>query len=112
MLRDLEGSTQSASTSTAAPSCSATLGCSGARITATTGVVPRDVLGSITRTFCLGTCPVYSVTIYRDGRVEYDGQRYVGNKGKPHHRPAAFRRAMSGEGTCGGSGGGAGARAR
>ena len=34
------------------------------------------------RTPCFGRCPVYTATIYADGRVEYDGQRYVPLLGK------------------------------
>lgn len=29
------------------------------------------------RTPCNGRCPVYTATIFADGRVEYDGQRFV-----------------------------------
>lgn len=34
------------------------------------------------RTPCNGRCPVYTATIFADGRVEYDGQRYVPLLGK------------------------------
>ena len=34
------------------------------------------------RTPCHGTCPTYTATIYADGRVEYDGQRFVTLMGK------------------------------
>ncbi|WP_151087236.1 DUF6438 domain-containing protein [Hymenobacter baengnokdamensis] len=34
------------------------------------------------RTPCYGTCPVYTATIFADGRVEYDGQRFVKLLGK------------------------------
>jgi hypothetical protein len=34
------------------------------------------------RTPCNGRCPVYTAIIYADGRVEYDGQRYVPLLGK------------------------------
>lgn len=34
------------------------------------------------RTPCNGRCPVYTATIFADGRVEYDGQRYVALLGK------------------------------
>lgn len=34
------------------------------------------------RTPCHGTCPTYTATIYADGRVEYDGQRFVTLLGK------------------------------
>jgi hypothetical protein len=34
------------------------------------------------RTPCFGRCPTYTATIFADGRVEYDGQRYVPLLGK------------------------------
>lgn len=34
------------------------------------------------RTPCYGRCPVYTAAIYADGRVEYDGQRFVPLLGK------------------------------
>ncbi len=33
------------------------------------------------RTGCYGTCPVYTVTIHGDGRVEYEGKRHVKETG-------------------------------
>jgi hypothetical protein len=39
-------------------------------------------LASIDRAACYGTCPVYTVTVYRDGKVEYVGADYVKTKGK------------------------------
>ena len=34
------------------------------------------------RTPCYGTCPAYVATIFADGRVEYDGRRFVLLRGK------------------------------
>lgn len=34
------------------------------------------------RTPCFGRCPVYTATIFADGRVDYDGQRFVDLLGK------------------------------
>ncbi len=34
------------------------------------------------RTPCNGRCPVYTASIFANGRVEYDGQRYVALLGK------------------------------
>ncbi|GAA4494626.1 hypothetical protein GCM10023172_05130 [Hymenobacter ginsengisoli] len=34
------------------------------------------------RTPCYGRCPAYTATVYADGRVEYDGQRFVPLLGK------------------------------
>jgi hypothetical protein len=36
-----------------------------------------DVLITMQRTACFGTCPVYQLTIYGDGRVVYAGTAYV-----------------------------------
>ena len=46
-------------------------------------VSPRDVskddslLISLEKTACYGTCPEYSLTIYRSGRTIYEGKRHV-----------------------------------
>jgi hypothetical protein len=37
---------------------------------------------TLERTACFGVCPVYKLTIYEDGRVEYDGQQFVEVTGK------------------------------
>lgn len=34
------------------------------------------------RTICFGWCPAYTVSIYRDGVIEYNGTDYVKTKGK------------------------------
>ena len=34
-------------------------------------------LATLRRTTCFGTCPEYDLTIYKDGRVEYLGWRWV-----------------------------------
>lgn len=36
----------------------------------------------LTRTPCFGRCPVYSVTLHGDGRVEYHGERWVASEGE------------------------------
>ena len=40
-----------------------------------------EVMITLERTVCFGTCPIYRVTIYGDGRVEYEGTDYVEVKG-------------------------------
>ena len=40
------------------------------------------MLASIERTACYGRCPIYTVSVYRDGKVEYVGKEYVKKKGK------------------------------
>jgi hypothetical protein len=37
----------------------------------------HDVLITMQRTPCFGTCPAYTVTITGDGRVEYEGKQFV-----------------------------------
>lgn len=41
----------------------------------------KTVTVRLERTGCYGTCPAYRLTIHGDGRVEYDGQNYVKEKG-------------------------------
>ena len=41
----------------------------------------KDLTVKLERTACRGDCPAYSLTIRGDGRVEYDGQNYVKEKG-------------------------------
>jgi Domain of unknown function (DUF6438) len=38
-------------------------------------------LATLERTACFGWCPVYKLTIFRDGVVEYDGDDYVKTRG-------------------------------
>jgi uncharacterized protein DUF6438 len=42
----------------------------------------RDVTITLERTACFGACPVYTVTITGDGRVEYEGKEFVRVKGR------------------------------
>lgn len=77
--------TGSASAGTGSVSAS-TIGSSSASQTPTeaepsTPIRP-GVLASLRRTACYGWCPSYELTIYEDGRVEYDGRDYVKTKGK------------------------------
>lgn len=46
--------------------------------------IPRRRTRVITlkRTVCFGSCPIYELTIYSDGRVEYVGKRFVRKVGK------------------------------
>lgn len=36
------------------------------------------------KTECFGTCPVYTITIYADGKAEYEGVRHVQKIGRFH----------------------------
>jgi hypothetical protein len=39
---------------------------------------------TLDRTACFGTCPVYTVTIHRDGSVDWVGMDHVATVGKAH----------------------------
>jgi len=41
------------------------------------------------RVRCFGNCPVYSVTIHGDGRLDYEGKRHVAEQGVRHGRVEA-----------------------
>ena len=43
---------------------------------------PHEVLATLQRTACYGRCPIYVMTVYRDGVVEFVGEEYVKTKGK------------------------------
>src|SRR5574341_1232122 len=40
------------------------------------------VVITLERTACFGSCPIYKLTIYGGGRVEYEGERFVAVTGK------------------------------
>ncbi|MGE5184780.1 MAG: DUF6438 domain-containing protein [Acidobacteriota bacterium] len=42
---------------------------------------PHELVATLARTACYGDCPVYKLAIYRDGVVEYTGERYVELRG-------------------------------
>jgi len=48
-----------------------------AQTPAATVTMPDDLLITLRRTPCFGTCPDYTVTIDAKGRVSYDGRRFV-----------------------------------
>ena len=41
-----------------------------------------NIVITLERTVCFGFCPAYKITVYGDGRVEYDGQQFVDITGK------------------------------
>lgn len=45
-------------------------------------VSAHELLASIERTGCYGWCPIYKLTVFRDGLVEYEGKEYVKTRGK------------------------------
>src|SRR2546430_1156203 len=51
----------------------------------------KEVIITLKRTVCYGTCPDYELTIYGNGTVVYEGYRYVAVTGRhsssiPHER--------------------------
>ena len=42
-----------------------------------TATEPHVLLASLERTACYGTCPIYKVTVYRDGDIEWAGEKFV-----------------------------------
>lgn len=46
----------------------------------------NSVAITLTRGVCFGACPDYTVTIHGDGRVEYEGRRFVAETGKHEAR--------------------------
>ncbi len=57
----------------------------GESTTATENDIPQydlsDVVITMRRSACFGTCPVYTVAIYGSGKVEFRGENYVAEKG-------------------------------
>ena len=45
-------------------------------------LVPRDLVIKLERTMCPGACPDYSLILYGNGRVLYEGRHYVAVKGR------------------------------
>lgn len=45
-----------------------------------------EILFTIERKACFGTCSVYSAQIYADGTVVYEGEEFVKVKGKKQHK--------------------------
>ena len=43
----------------------------------------NNMLLTVKRGACFGRCPIYDITIYQDGRMEYDGERFTTMLG-PH----------------------------
>jgi hypothetical protein len=41
----------------------------------------HEVMATLERTSCYGRCPIYKITIFRDGVVEYVGEQFVKTKG-------------------------------
>jgi hypothetical protein len=43
---------------------------------------PQDLMITLERTMCFGTCPDYKLTITADGAVVFEGRRFVKQEGK------------------------------
>jgi hypothetical protein len=64
---------------------------SGCPARLTGGVIPSELISveiRLRRTACYGPCPVYNIHLYGDGRVEYQGDRYVSALGIRKYRVA------------------------
>jgi hypothetical protein len=55
------------------------VGCTSAQLSTPTN---QDVIITLERTACFGTCPVYSLTIQGEGTVMYEGKDFVEVKGE------------------------------
>lgn len=42
----------------------------------------EDAVARIQKTACFGRCPIYTMTVYKDGRVEYFGKKFVEKEGR------------------------------
>lgn len=43
---------------------------------------PHALLASLQRTACFGSCPIYKISVFRDGAIEWEGAQYVKILGK------------------------------
>ncbi|GBE90828.1 DUF6174 domain-containing protein [Nostoc cycadae] len=57
----------------------------------------RSGIITLQRTACFGACPIYTITIFPDGRVVYEGERFVKVVGKRTAKisPQAVRRLVA-----------------
>lgn len=44
--------------------------------------IPENALARVQRTPCFGRCPIYTMIIFNDGRVEYYGKKFVEKEGR------------------------------
>ncbi len=44
--------------------------------------IPSNAIARIQRTNCFGRCPVYILTVFKDGRLEYFGKKFTPREGK------------------------------
>jgi hypothetical protein len=54
----------------------------------------HEPLATLQRTACFGFCPIYQVAIFRDGTVEYEGERFVKIQGRATGRISARQLAQ------------------
>jgi hypothetical protein len=48
--------------------------------------IPKALVIKLERTMCAGACPDYSLFVYGDGKIVYEGRHYVAAKGKREGR--------------------------
>lgn len=53
--------------------------------------IPMDLVIKLERTMCPAACPDYSLTIYGNGKIMYEGRLYVATKGKRQQRISCRR---------------------
>lgn len=58
---------------------------------------PSNAVARIQRTACFGRCPIYILTVYEDGRVLYEAQKWVENEGTFQAKtdPSKFKQLLS-----------------
>jgi len=44
--------------------------------------MPESAIARIQRTPCFGRCPIYTLTVFEDGRVEYFGKKFAAREGR------------------------------
>jgi len=44
--------------------------------------IPENAFARIQKTACFGRCPIYTMTVFDDGRVEYYGRKFVEKEGR------------------------------
>jgi hypothetical protein len=61
------------------------------------GEIPDDLVITLERTFCLGDCPVYKLTIKADGILLFEGEEYTKKKGlaKTKIKPEKIKQIIS-----------------
>lgn len=54
-------------------------------------MTPKDLVIGLARVMCPGACPDYSLFVYGDGKIVYEGRHYVAVKGRREGRISKAR---------------------